>query len=216
MAPQADTRPGDRTGMNGAVRDQIYEAATACFERFGLRRTTMDDVAAAAGVSRKTVYNYFDNKNSLISEVIEREARRVADEARNRLDTDQQGEDLIVEAELALLDAARHSAYVGMLLGPEAVTLTADVVDHSERIAQVQRDYWMPILERLREEGLLRTDDLVELIEWLTFFHFVLVARPATFEGDTKRTRHMLRRYLIPALIDTGGSSDVVADRWSS
>jgi AcrR family transcriptional regulator len=186
---------------DGDVRQEIFEAATACFQRLGLRRTTMDDVAEAAGVSRKTVYNYFENKNSLISEVIEREGRRVALEARDRIPLDLPPAELVVEAELALLDAGRRSPYAAMLLGPDAVTLSAEVVDHSGRIMQVQKDYWNPILERLRDAGQLRTDDLVEVVEWLTFFNFVLVARPATFEGDEQRTRQMLHRYLVPALV---------------
>ena len=200
MAGTPDVERRDRNGAAG-VREQIFEAATACFDRFGLRRATMDDVAAAAGVSRKTVYNYFDNKNFLISEVIEREARRVADEARARLKPGLTSRELIVEAEVSLLAAARHSSYVGMLLGPDAVALTAEVVDHSDRIAQVQRDYWYPILKPIRARGELRIDDLAELVEWLTFFHFVLVARPGTFEGDTRRTKKMLDRYLVPALL---------------
>ena len=197
--------PGTRTSeriSDGDVRQGIFEAATACFERFGLRRTTMDEIAEAAGVSRKTVYNYFDNKNSLISEVIEREARRVATEARERIPAELSPAELVVEAELALLDAARRSPYAGMLLGPEAVTLTADVVDHSERIMQVQKDFWNPVLGQLRSSGALRSNDLTEVVEWLTFFHFVLVARPATFEGDEQRTRHMLHQYLVPALVE--------------
>ena len=187
---------------DGGLREQIFDAATVCFDRYGLRRATMDDVAAAAGVSRKTVYNYFDNKSSLLSEVIEREARRVADEARAGLSPKLRAGDLVVEAELALLDAARRSPYVSLLLGPDAITLTAEVVDHSDRIAHVQRDYWYPILEPLRDAGALRVRDLAELVEWLTFFHFVLVARPATFDGDDNRTRRMLRRYLLPALLE--------------
>jgi AcrR family transcriptional regulator len=183
------------------VRQQIFDAATACFDRYGLRRTTMDDVAEAAGVSRKTVYNYFANKNVLIGEVIAAEAQNVCARALKKLNTRLPPAELIVEAELALMEAARNSTYVSMLLGPEAVNLSADVVDHSERVAEVQRSYWYPILTPLRDAGHLRVDDLEEIVEWLTFMHFVLVARPTTFEGDTKRTRAMLQRYLTPALV---------------
>ena len=199
--PDAGSKTKEKGSAEGEVRREIFDAATACFQKFGIRRTTMDDVAEAAGVSRKTVYNYFENKNSLISEVIAQEARRVADEARARLAHDLPPAELLVEAELALLDAARRSPYVNMLLGPDAVTLTAEVVDHSTRVMQVERDYWDPILERLRDAGHLRVNDLTEVVEWLTFFHFVLVARPATFDGSEERTRTMLHRYLVPALV---------------
>lgn len=42
---------------------QILEAARSCFARHGVRRTTMDDIAAAAGMSRAAVYQYVRNKD---------------------------------------------------------------------------------------------------------------------------------------------------------
>ncbi len=161
----------------------------------------MDDVAKAAGVSRKTVYNYFSNKGALVGEVIAREAANVCARAHRKLDASLPPAELIVHAELALLDAARRSSFVGMLLAPDAVTVSADAVDHSERVAKVQRGYWYPILTPIRDAGRLRIDDLEELVDWLTFVHFVLVARPRTFAGNAKRTREMLLRYLTPALV---------------
>ena len=161
----------------------------------------MDDVAKAAGVSRKTVYNYFSNKNALVGEVIAMEAANVCTRAHRKLDTSLPPAELIVQAELALMEAARRSSFVGMLLAPDAVKVSADAVDHSERVAKVQRAYWYPILTPIRDAGQLRIDDLEELVDWLTFVHFVLVARPSTFEGNAKRTRQMLLRYLTPALV---------------
>ncbi|MEU4887288.1 MULTISPECIES: TetR/AcrR family transcriptional regulator [Streptomyces] len=42
--------------------DQILDAAYACFTRHGVRRTTMDDIAREAGLSRPGVYQYVRNK----------------------------------------------------------------------------------------------------------------------------------------------------------
>lgn len=183
------------------MRDEIITAADACFRRFGLQRTTMDDIADAAGVSRKTVYNYFENRETLIGEVIGREAKRVCDEARTTLEPSEDPAELIVAAEMALLAAARSSPYVATLLAPDAVGLTGGVVDRSRLVRDVQGAYWRPVLDPLARRGLLRSDDVDELVEWLTFFHFVLVARPSTFDGDDRRTRDMLTRYLVPAIL---------------
>lgn len=43
--------------------DRILDAAYACFTRHGIRRTTMDDIAAAADMSRPAVYQYVRNKD---------------------------------------------------------------------------------------------------------------------------------------------------------
>ena len=43
--------------------ERILDAAYACFTRHGVRRTTMDDIAAAAEMSRPAVYQYVRNKD---------------------------------------------------------------------------------------------------------------------------------------------------------
>jgi TetR/AcrR family transcriptional regulator len=45
--------------------DRILDAAYASFTRHGIRRTTMDDIAAAAGMSRPGVYQYVKNKDDV-------------------------------------------------------------------------------------------------------------------------------------------------------
>jgi AcrR family transcriptional regulator len=45
--------------MDGATRQRIIEATYACVARWGLAKTTIEDAARAAGLSRATVYRYF-------------------------------------------------------------------------------------------------------------------------------------------------------------
>lgn len=191
------------------ARRRILEVAEDVFDRRGLRRTTMDDIAEAAGVVRKTVYNYFESKPKLVGEVIEQASARTAAIALQSLDLNAPPEELIVDAAMALLDQARHSRYTAMLLRPDALPITAKIVEQSERIARVERGFWAPILEPLRDAGRLRVTDIDELVEWLTFIHLVFLTRPATFEGDPEKTRKMLRTYLVPALLLPEDVSDV-------
>ncbi|GFM16551.1 MULTISPECIES: TetR/AcrR family transcriptional regulator [Mycobacteriaceae] len=52
-------------------RDQILEAANQCFSQLGIQRTSVQDVARMANVSRGTVYRYFEDRNVLIDAAIE-------------------------------------------------------------------------------------------------------------------------------------------------
>ncbi len=56
--------------------DRVAAAALAQFGEFGIRRSTIDDVARRAGVSRVTVFRRFENKQRLIEVVVAREIRR--------------------------------------------------------------------------------------------------------------------------------------------
>lgn len=50
------------------TRTQIADAAVRLFIERGFAETTMDDVAEAAGVSRRTVYRHFPSKDDLVFE----------------------------------------------------------------------------------------------------------------------------------------------------
>lgn len=48
----------------------IAEAAIEVFSRYGVQRTTMNDIAKAAGISRQTLYNAFANKDDILRATI--------------------------------------------------------------------------------------------------------------------------------------------------
>lgn len=73
--------------------DRILDAAYSCFTRHGIRRTTMDDIAAAAGMSRPAVYQYVRNKD----DAFRRLASRLFDGALARARTAAEGDDPLPE-----------------------------------------------------------------------------------------------------------------------
>jgi TetR/AcrR family transcriptional regulator, repressor for uid operon len=50
--------------------ERIVQAALACFAELGIRRTSMEDIARAAGVGRTTVFRRFESKELLVQIVI--------------------------------------------------------------------------------------------------------------------------------------------------
>src|SRR5947209_7126017 len=69
--------PYAAAAMPSTGRDRILEATYACVARYGIGKTTVEDAAREARVSRATVYRYFPGgKDQLIAEVIAWEAQR--------------------------------------------------------------------------------------------------------------------------------------------
>ncbi|HZD67772.1 MAG TPA: TetR/AcrR family transcriptional regulator [Actinomycetes bacterium] len=60
-------------------REQILAAATQAFARAGFAATSLDDIAAAAGVSRAILYRHFDSKTDLYRAVLDRACTRLAE-----------------------------------------------------------------------------------------------------------------------------------------
>jgi AcrR family transcriptional regulator len=56
-----------RPDVSTERRAQIIQAAMACFSRKGYTNTTMDDIVAESGLSKGTLYWYFDSKDDLFS-----------------------------------------------------------------------------------------------------------------------------------------------------
>jgi len=50
-------------------KERILQKAHEMFNRFGLRSVSMDDIAAQTGMSKKTLYQYFTDKEELVSAV---------------------------------------------------------------------------------------------------------------------------------------------------
>ncbi len=66
--------------MAGGVRERIIEAAYECAARNGIAKTTVEDAARIAGVSRATVYRYFHGgRDELIREAVGWETGRFID-----------------------------------------------------------------------------------------------------------------------------------------
>ncbi len=63
--------------MATATRDEILDAAYECFAQYGFRRTSMADIAKAAGISRAALYLHFKNKEDVFGAVSLRVHERV-------------------------------------------------------------------------------------------------------------------------------------------
>ncbi|WP_155858969.1 TetR/AcrR family transcriptional regulator [Candidatus Blastococcus massiliensis] len=62
-----------------ATRRSLLDGAARAFAENGLRRSTMQSVAAAAGVAKATLYNHFRTKDEVAGELLARELDRLAD-----------------------------------------------------------------------------------------------------------------------------------------
>lgn len=52
------------------MKQKILEGAHSLFIQYGVRSVSMDDVARALTVSKKTLYQYFKNKDKLVTDVV--------------------------------------------------------------------------------------------------------------------------------------------------
>nr|CAD6407687.1 TetR/AcrR family transcriptional regulator [Rhizobium sp. Q54] len=64
-------------GEDPAKREQIIEGAKRVFMTLGFDAASMNDITREAGVSKGTIYVYFENKEDLFGAIIEQERERI-------------------------------------------------------------------------------------------------------------------------------------------
>jgi len=175
------------------------EAAEACFDKYGVAKTTMDDIAKVAGVSRPTVYRHFDDRDSLILAVVMRRSRQLIDRAQKFIRKHDSFEDQLVEGLIFLVDKGRKDPFVSLLVSPESMDLANQILGASTAAVDLAYEMWEPILTAARDRGELRADlDFRAIATWITYLILLLVGR-GDIEPDVAAQREMLRTFVAPA-----------------
>jgi AcrR family transcriptional regulator len=60
--------------MKNDKKEKIIEIATKIFSRFGMKKSTMDEIAQHIRMSKSTLYHYFKSKEDIFLEVVKKEA----------------------------------------------------------------------------------------------------------------------------------------------
>jgi AcrR family transcriptional regulator len=133
-AGAADAREGHDAGA--ARRDAILDAAKAVFLRYGFKKTSMDDLARAAALSRQGLYLHFQTKEALFKAALERLLAQVAAAGHEALACeDRDLEDRLLTAFEAFHGSAVETAAHGHMdeLLEAATSLVGALFDGMER-----------------------------------------------------------------------------------
>jgi AcrR family transcriptional regulator len=109
----------DASGTSARILDAAFEAVAT----FGLSRLTVDDVARLAGVSRQTVYRYFDSKDAVIVALVAREEEILLEGVRAAHRDAPNLREAIRRSVLFCLQAAREHPLLDRLLDSEPEVL---------------------------------------------------------------------------------------------
>jgi AcrR family transcriptional regulator len=187
-------------------RERLLDAAESCLERFGLAKTTIEDVAQAAGLSRATVYRQFGNRDALLLGVAAREADRLAEQAGAFLERFDDVESWLVEGILFCLREVPRRPLLAQFLAPQEVGAASRLVLTSERMIAIGTEILRPMFEPAQSAGLLHRDvELNSLIEWILRILMSFLAVPGPAERSEDELRRILQTLLVPAVVVVGG-----------
>jgi AcrR family transcriptional regulator len=201
---QPANQPAAPTSTDDA-RERILAAAERCIDRHGIRKTTMDDVACEVGLSRPNVYRYFADRDDLLIELIIRHARALLDRARKSISRQGGVADQIVESVLYIAEHGRRDPLTRHVIDPDGTSLGKRMVALGTR-EMMRAEMWDPVLDAAVANnelppGLARSD--IHL--WLGDVTVMVMRGLEDGEGDVRRYRSILRRFVAPAFVSSSG-----------
>jgi len=178
--------------------ERVIDATLRCVARWGVAKTTLDDIAREASCSRATIYRAFPGgKDSVLFATGEREIRRFLDDLAGQLEPLDTVEDLVATTLVAAARAIRTHEALGYLLEHEpGVVLRHAAFDGLDPLLTLAREFGAPELERF-----LSPEAAQATAEWTARVVLAHVLECQRFDLTNPDDAHRLvSTYLLPGL----------------
>ena len=155
-----------------ARQEKIFDAAAEEFSSRGYEAASVNRIIDHAGISKGSLYYYFDDKEDLFATVIERAFNRLKDGA-GFVSPDELTADTFWNNFRDLMRRSvdffqRNEWYVRLARSYHQLRATAPTSPATQRVLELGRDYIRTILERGQELGVVRRDLPLELLVEVT------------------------------------------------
>ena len=90
--------------MENNIKELIKEKSKELFFSYGLKSVSMDDIAKKAGVSKRTIYEFFEDKNELVNEIVQDLVRSYSKLFRTSQSTAEDAIDEVIKQDDELLE----------------------------------------------------------------------------------------------------------------
>ncbi|UOX92698.1 TetR/AcrR family transcriptional regulator [Amycolatopsis sp. FBCC-B4732] len=185
------------------VRVRVLDAAFEQFCRMGVQRSTMEDVAKRAGLSRITVYRRFATKDTLVEHVVRREYRRYFDRFLTEIKQAETVADRVVLGFVSSLRAIRGNPLIGGLIAAEPGMLASSMITDAGRTLATVREFVAGQLRREQHAGTVAAGLDVEVVAELMVrvsASFLAIPSRVVDLDDDEQLAALARRYLVPML----------------
>jgi AcrR family transcriptional regulator len=183
-----------------STRVRIVDGALQCLARQGIAKTTVDDIARAARLSRATAYRTFPRgKEGILAAVVETEVARLFSSVAVAMGEATDLEDVLVTGMVESARSLRDHAALTYLLEHEPGTVLPYLTfGQLDRLLLVAGDLAAPFFARW-----LEPDQASRAAEWAVRIVMAYCANPApdTDLTDPEQTRVLVQRFVLPGIL---------------
>ncbi|WP_461424109.1 TetR/AcrR family transcriptional regulator [Ketobacter sp.] len=185
-----------------ATNQRILDSARSLYIEFGLRRTTMEDVAKRAGMGRATLYRRFSEKDQLFKAVILRDLQRHIVIIEKEIAQVPSALDGLLEAFIRFSMLVHSNELLQRLLKSEPDHVLPYLTTDFEIIMTFACQYLSMQIDRGQQLGHIRQVPLLMLSEMIMRLTQSLMLSPkgVIYPGDEASLRTFTETYLRPFL----------------
>ncbi len=149
--------------------ERILDAASELVQRWGYRKTTIDDIARQAGVAKGTIYLHWKTREDLFRALLVRERLNAGKDLMQRMASDPEGGTLHGMAKHGSLAALSSPLIKALMLRDTEVLGELAHSEFGKKDFEQRFEASKAYLELLRGKGMVRTDiDLPAQLQMLT------------------------------------------------
>lgn len=181
------------------TQQKILDAAIACVKQWGIEKTSLNDIAKQAGVTRPTVYSYFPNRNDVIRTALLQSGYSFAKRLKDHLQLFSNSADRLLESVIFSLEELPKEPYLALLSESKADIsgyINQDALSDSEGQA-ICLDLFVMIFA----DSKISDDDLIEVMEFTVRLVLSLLMMPGPIKRDSQQLRRFLQNRLLPAVM---------------
>lgn len=174
----------------GEVRKaEFMEAAIELFLQKGYDKTSLNDIIASVGVTKGSFYYYFESKEALLDEIVNRVTGSLIEETRRHLEDQSVPLDQrLLATDLALVEYRRREGL--SIRNFNSIMASTNNAKLMHKAGHSLKNGLLPIfsgfITRGREQGLLQPPDINETSEVVLMLHQVLHKKLSQFMNQCR------------------------------
>ncbi|MFJ2667415.1 TetR/AcrR family transcriptional regulator [Nocardia fluminea] len=180
--------------------EKLLDSALSAFLDFGIKRTSMGEIARRAGISPATLYRRYESKNELVEAVGVREAQRYVTDIDERVRAVTEPGDQLVEIFVAFVTTIAGNELLRRLLSTEPEIILPRLTTDAGPILAVGRAYLADKLRELQASAPVPEFDPDLVAEVMARLALSLALTPDGLIplDDAEAGREFARRTLLP------------------
>lgn len=200
MVAEGSEQPGAAdTEVASPHRVRVVDATLACLARYGTAKTTVDDIAREAGLSRATIYRTFPGgRDEILAAVVDTEAARLFSALGARLGAASDLNEALVVGIVEASTRIRQHPALAYLVAHEPETILGHLAfEDSNRLMTAASRFAAPFLARW-----LRPAEAGRVAEWATriVLSYAISPSPETDLCDPDQAARLVSMFVMPGV----------------